>query len=137
MPVLADDSGLEVDVLHGQPGIHTARYGSKPGEPELTAHRKNMLLLSNLEGVPEEKRTARFICALTVLFPDGKVLSVQEKTEGRILDRETGTHGFGYDPVFFCTEADMCFALMTPEQKGLYGHRGKAARSLLQLLTKP
>ena len=132
MPILADDSGLEVDALDGAPGIHTARYGSKPGEPVLSAHDKNLLLLSNLNGVPEEKRTARFVCALVLLYPDGRTVKVQEKAEGRILFSETGIHGFGYDPVFYSNEACSCFAILTPESKGMYGHRGKAALSLLR-----
>ncbi|MCR4676917.1 MAG: oligoendopeptidase F [Sphaerochaetaceae bacterium] len=132
MPVLADDSGLFVDALPGELGIHTARYGSKPGEPILSADEKNTLLLKNLKGVPQEKRTARFVCTLVLLDGD-KTIEATGIAEGRILEEKaTGEGGFGYDPVFFCNDAGCSMATLPKGGKDLYSHRGKAAKEILK-----
>lgn len=132
MGILADDSGLFVDVLPGELGIHTARYGSKEGEPILSADAKNTLLLKNLKGVPREKRTARFVCTLILLKGDKKY-EATGIAEGRILEEKAqGNEGFGYDPVFFCNDAGCSMATLPKGGKDLYSHRGKAAKLLLE-----
>jgi XTP/dITP diphosphohydrolase len=133
--VLADDSGLIVDALPGQLGVKTARFGSKDGVTLLEPHEKNQLLLSKLIGLKEEERTARFVCAMVLIKKDWTVYCVQECSEGRILEREIGEHGFGYDPVFYCKEAQSPMALLSDEGKNRCSHRGKAARSMLKLIS--
>ena len=133
--VLADDSGLIVDALPGQLGVKTARFGSKDGVTLLEPHEKNQLLLSKLIGIEEKKRTARFVCAMVLIKDDWTVYCVQECAEGRILEREVGEHGFGYDPVFYCNEAQSPMALLSDEGKNRCSHRGKAARSMLKLIS--
>lgn len=96
--VLADDSGLEIDYLNGEPGIYSARY---MGE-DTSYHIKNNNLISRLEGVEDEKRTARFVCVIAAAFPDGEILTVRDTVEGRIGYEEKGENGFGYDPIFIC-----------------------------------
>ena len=98
--VLADDSGLEIDYLNKEPGIYSARY---MGE-DTSYHIKNKSLIDRLEGVPEEKRTARFVCAIAAVFPDGKELVVRGTVEGIIGYEEKGENGFGYDPIFYLPE---------------------------------
>ena len=98
--MLADDSGLEIDYLNGEPGIYSARYMG-----ENTSYRvKNKNLMERLEGVPNEKRTARFVCAIAAVFPDGKELVVRGTVEGIIGYEERGENGFGYDPIFYLPE---------------------------------
>lgn len=132
--VLADDSGLIVDALPNLLGVKTARFGSKDGVTLLEAHEKNKLLLSMLKNLEESKRTARFICSMVLLKNDWTIYCVQETAEGRILEEEIGQHGFGYDPVFYCNEAQSPMALLSEENKNKYSHRGKAARSILKLI---
>ena len=133
--VLADDSGLIVDALPGQLGVKTARFGSPDGVTLLEAHEKNKLLLSKLIDLKEEQRTARFVCAMVLLKNDWTIYCVQEATEGRILEKEIGVHGFGYDPVFYCNEAQSPMALLSDEGKNSCSHRGKAAKSMLKLIS--
>lgn len=136
MPILADDSGLTVDALPGELGLHTARYGSKPGEPILPSYEKNCLLLKALEGVPLEKRTARFTTVL-VLKIDDRVIKAEGVAEGHIqTEMSNGDGGFGYDPVFYCNEAGCSMALLPDGGKNLYSHRGKASRTLLQKINE-
>lgn len=130
MPVLADDSGLLVDALPGQLGVKTNRFGAEDGGPLLSAEQKNKLLLEKLKNRTD--RTARFVTCLTLIFPNGIVITAEGQAEGYILDKSIGEQGFGYDPVFFNNEANMPAGLMTTEQKNLYGHRGKASRALLK-----
>ncbi len=132
--VLADDSGLIVDALPGQLGVKTARFGSKDGIHLLSAKEKNELLLSKLRNVEESKRTARFICAMVLLKDKWTAYCVQESAKGHILEKETGTCGFGYDPVFFCNEAKSPMALLSEEEKNIYSHRGKASRAILKCI---
>ncbi len=128
--VLSDDSGLEVDYLGGMPGIYSARW-----EGENTPYTiKNQLLLNKLEGVPEEERTARFVCALAAAFPDGTDKVVRGTIEGIIGYESAGENGFGYDPIFFVPEYKCTTAEMTPEQKNEISHRGKALRMIAQYL---
>lgn len=123
--VIADDSGLEVDALGGEPGVYSARYG---GTRDDKAH--NKLVLSKLEGVPDEKRTARFVCAITYIDDEGVESQFAGRFEGRIGYEELGENGFGYDPIFMV--GDISSAQMTPDQKNAVSHRGKALRQLAE-----
>ncbi|MCF0237716.1 MAG: non-canonical purine NTP pyrophosphatase, partial [Sphaerochaetaceae bacterium] len=134
IPVIADDSGLIVDALPGQLGVRTARYGSPDGVTILPAHQKNQLLLKAMENIPFEKRGAKFVCSVTCIITPYKMYSVQEECLGHILFEETGTEGFGYDPVFFCKEANSPMGLLPNYSKNNYSHRSKAVVSLLKLI---
>lgn len=130
--VLADDSGLEIDYLNGEPGIYSARY---MGE-DTSYHIKNQNLIDRLNGVPEEQRSARFVCAIAAVFPDGTEAVTKGVMEGRIGYTESGSNGFGYDPIFIlpaygCTTADL-----PPEVKNQESHRGKALRAVKEELEK-
>lgn len=128
--VLADDSGLEIDALNKEPGIYSARYMG-----EDTSYRiKNANLIERLEGVPDEKRTARFVCAIAAVLPNGELLTTLGTVEGRIGYEEKGTNGFGYDPIFFLPEFGCTSAELTDEQKNEISHRGKALRAMKELL---
>ncbi|MDO5344334.1 MAG: XTP/dITP diphosphatase [Lachnospiraceae bacterium] len=127
---MADDSGLEIDYLNGEPGIYSARYMGEDTPYEI----KNAKLLQRLEGVPDEKRTARFVCAIACAFPDGRVLTCRETVEGRIGYESRGNNGFGYDPVFYLPEYGCTSAELTPEQKNEISHRGKALRKMRKML---
>lgn len=124
--VIADDSGLEVDYLNGAPGIYSARYA---GEGATDADR-NSKLLDALEGVPSDKRTARFVCALAVVFPDGSDLMVRGTCEGYIAFEPAGSNGFGYDPLFYVPEYGMTIAQMNADIKNSISHRGNALRKM-------
>lgn len=130
--VLADDSGLEIDYLNGEPGIYSARY---MGE-DTSYHIKNNNLISRLEGVEDEKRTARFVCAIAAAFPDGEILTVRDTVEGRIGYEEKGENGFGYDPIFYLPEYGKSSAQLSPEEKNRISHRGKALRKMKEELLK-
>ena len=122
--VLADDSGLEIDYLNKEPGIYSARYAGTDTSYEI----KNNLLLQRLEGVPDEKRTARFVCAIAAVFPDGSKETVRGTIEGRIGYEIAVEHGFGYDPIFYLPEYGCTTAELDPEKKNELSHRGKALR---------
>lgn len=120
--VLADDSGLEVDYMDKMPGIMSARWMG-----EDTSYRvKNQKIIDNLEGVPDEKRTARFVCAIAAAFPDGRVITKRGTIEGIIGYEERGENGFGYDPIFFLPEYGKTTAELSPEEKNKISHRGRA-----------
>ena len=128
--VLADDSGLEIDALNKEPGIYSARYMG-----EDTSYRlKNANLIERLEGVPDEKRTARFVCAIAAVLPNGELLTTLGTVEGRIGYEEKGANGFGYDPIFFLPEFGCTSAELTDEQKNEISHRGKALQAMKELL---
>lgn len=128
--VLADDSGLEIDALNKEPGIYSARYMG-----EDTSYRiKNANLIERLEGVPDEKRTARFVCAIAAVLLNGELLTTLGTVEGRIGYEEKGANGFGYDPIFFLPEFGCTSAELTDEQKNEISHRGKALRAMKELL---
>ena len=128
--VLADDSGLEVDALGQEPGIYSSRYMGEDTSYEI----KNAEILRRLEAVPRDKRTARYVCAMAAVLPDGKELMTQETMEGEIAYEAAGTGGFGYDPIFYVPQYDRTAAELTPEQKNAISHRGKALRAMVQLL---
>ena len=130
--VMADDSGLEIDYLNKEPGIYSARYAGKDTSYDI----KNQMLIDRLEGVPDEKRTARFVCAIAAVFPDGTEEVVCEAMEGRVGYKIAGANGFGYDPIFFLPEFGMTSAEITPEQKNEVSHRGKALRSMRKVMEK-
>ncbi|MBI5468222.1 MAG: XTP/dITP diphosphatase [Deltaproteobacteria bacterium] len=124
--VLADDSGLEVDFLGGLPGIRSARYAGTGA-----SDKENWLkLLKELEGVPEEKRRARFRCALALVWPDGEEEVFEGSLDGVILGEPRGGHGFGYDPVFFIPGMGKTAAELTPNEKNSVSHRAKALEKL-------
>ena len=128
--VLADDSGLEIDYLNKEPGIYSARYMG-----EDTSYRiKNQSIIDRLEGVPDEKRSARFVCAVAAVFPDGSHAVVRETIEGRIGYKESGENGFGYDPIFYVPEYGCTTAELSPEQKNAISHRGKALRKIKDMI---
>ncbi len=128
--VLADDSGLEVDYLDRAPGIYSARYMGEDTSYDI----KNNHIIKLLEGVPEEKRTARFVCAMACAFPDGRSLTTRGVIEGRIGYEQRGDNGFGYDPIFFVPEFGCTTAELTPEEKNKVSHRGRALTAMYQEL---
>ncbi len=128
--VMSDDSGLEIDYLHQEPGIYSARYLG-----EDTSYRiKNANLLSRLEGVEEALRTARFVCAIAAVLPDGRELTSRGIIEGRIGYEEKGSNGFGYDPIFYVPEFGCTTAELSEEQKNQVSHRGNALQAMKRLL---
>ena len=135
--VLADDSGLEVDALRGAPGVYSARYAAEhpeiPGE-NTDDQANNARVLHELRGVPPARRTGRFVCVI-VAARDGRALSVfRGIAEGRILEQLRGSHGFGYDPMFYYPPIQKTFAELTSEEKAQYSHRGIAFRKFLDWL---
>lgn len=130
--VLADDSGLEVDYLNREPGVYSARYMGEDTSYEI----KNQSILDRLAGVPKEKRTARFVCAIAAVLPDKEVLVTRETIEGYIGEQAAGENGFGYDPIFYVEEYHCSTAEMTDAQKNAISHRGKALRSMKKLLNQ-
>ncbi len=134
---IADDSGLVVDALGGEPGVMSARYSGEklPGEERtLIDHRNIAKVLRLLEGVPADKRTARFVCSLCLASPKEVLLETTGKVEGVITDREIGSNGFGYDPIVFVPEMDKTVAQMTAAEKNGISHRGNAIRRLKPML---
>ena len=130
--VLADDSGLEIDYLNKEPGIYSARY---MGE-DTSYHIKNANLIERLEGVPDEKRTARFVCAIAAVLPNGEVLHSEGMIEGIIGYEEQGENGFGYDPIFYLPQYGCTTAQLEPDVKNELSHRGKALRAIKEQLRK-
>lgn len=132
LPAIADDSGIAVDALDGAPGIYSARFAG----PDATDESNNLLLLEKLQGLPEEQRGARFICAMVFLrhSKDPCPIIAQGSWEGQILEEEHGTNGFGYDPLFWVPSRALTSAQLEPELKNLISHRAKAARKLVYLL---
>ncbi len=129
--VLADDSGLEIDALGGEPGVYSARYG---GEEYKTPEDRNNLVLKKLEGVPEQLRTARFVAVLCFVSADGKKISVRGECEGRIAFEPVGDAGFGYDPIF--VYGDRTFGQHLQILKNCVSHRARALAKLTDILKK-
>lgn len=130
--VMADDSGLEIDYLNCEPGVYSARYMGEDTPYSI----KNANLLERLNGVPDEERTARFVCAIAAVLPDGRELTTRATIEGRIGYEERGEGGFGYDPIFFVPEFGKTTAELTAEEKNLVSHRGKALKLMKEELKK-
>jgi XTP/dITP diphosphohydrolase len=131
---LADDSGLCIDALAGKPGIYSARWAAKHDAGEGDAA-NNRLVLDQLKDVEDEQRTARFMCALAVSDEEGRiVMTCQDSVEGRLLREPRGSNGFGYDPLFFVESHGKTSAEMTGDEKHAISHRGKAMRTMAQLL---
>lgn len=128
--VLADDSGLEIDYLDKAPGIYSARFAGEDTSYDV----KNRIFLDRLEGVPEEERTARFVCAVAAVFPDGTAKTVRGTIEGRIAHEILGENGFGYDPIFYVPEYGCTTGEMSPELKNKLSHRGIALRAMRKIL---
>ena len=121
MPAIADDSGLMVDALNGEPGVHSARYGGRPTDATRTA-----LLLEKMADVPDEQRTGTFVSVITCVWPDGRKLVARGECPGVILHECRGTGGFGYDPVFYIPAVGKTFAEVTAEEKNAISHRARA-----------
>lgn len=121
---IADDSGLAVDALGGAPGVYSARYSGLHGDDEANI----VKLLNELKGVPDEERTARFMCSICVTFPDGTEVTAEGKCEGKIGYEKRGENGFGYDPVFMV--GDKSFAELSADEKDAISHRGNALKAL-------
>ncbi len=128
--VLADDSGLEVDYLDKAPGIYSARYLGEDTSYDV----KNNHILNEMKDVPEEKRTARFVCVIACVMPDGKELTAEGIIEGHIAHKIRGEHGFGYDPIFYLPERKCTTAEILPEEKNEISHRGRALCAMMKLL---
>ena len=128
--VLADDSGLEIDALNKEPGIYSARYMGEDTSYDI----KNLALIDRLEGVPDEKRTARFVCAIAAALPDGSTEVVRGTMEGRIGYEITGENGFGYDPIFYLPQFGCSSAELEPEKKNELSHRGEGLRKMRKVL---
>lgn len=132
LPTLADDSGLEIDYLNKEPGIYSSRFMGEDTPYSV----KNAELLRRMEGVPDEKRTARFVCAICLVRPDGSSETVKATMEGRVAYKIAGENGFGYDPIFFLPERGCTSAELSPEEKNEISHRGKALRMMRDILEK-
>lgn len=130
--VLADDSGLEIDYLNKEPGVYSARYMGE--DTSYTV--KNQNLIDRLAGVDKEKRTARFVCVIAAVLPDGQELVARETMEGYIGWEPEGENGFGYDPIFYLDEFGCSSAALSREQKNAVSHRGKALRAMKNMLQK-
>lgn len=126
---LADDSGLEIDYLKGKPGIYSARWGNSDEE------RINKVL-KLLEGVPINKRNAKFVCVVVLVFPNGKIYMVKEECKGSITFNPKGEHGFGYDPIFLVPEYSKTFAELGDKAKNQISHRGKAMRRMIKIINE-
>lgn len=130
--VLADDSGLEIDYLNKEPGIYSARYMGTDTPYDV----KNQALIDRLAGVPDEQRTARFVCAIAAAFPDGTCEVVRGTMEGRIGYEIAGVNGFGYDPIFYLPECQCTSAQLSPEKKNELSHRGEGLKKIRVILEK-
>ena len=130
LPALADDSGLNVDALHGAPGVYSSRYAGE----EVTYADNNRKLLSELKDVPDDRRTARFRCVMTIDWNNGEMDTVVGEVEGTIANEITPGGGFGYDPLFYYPPADKTFAQMTLEEKNSISHRGRALQKIRDVI---
>ena len=128
--VLADDSGLEVDYLNKEPGVYSARYMGEDTSYEI----KNQAILDRLAGVPKEARTARFVCAIAAVLPDGREYVTRQTMEGYIGYEPGGENGFGYDPIFYLDEYGCSSAALSREEKNKISHRGKGLRAMRDIL---
>lgn len=128
--ILADDSGLEIDYINKEPGVYSARYMGEDTPYDI----KNANLISRLADAKDEERSARFVCVIAALLPDGTLLTARETMEGRIAYKPAGENGFGYDPIFYLPEYGMTSAQISPEEKNRISHRGKALQVMKEKL---
>lgn len=132
---IADDSGLVVDALGGEPGVKSSRFsGERESNRKLLDHKNMAKVLKLLQAVPKEKRTARFICCLCLASPKKPLIETQGMLEGLIADKEIGQNGFGYDPIFFVPSLNKTVGQLSPEEKNAISHRSQAIRKLKRLL---
>lgn len=131
LPALADDSGIAVDALNGEPGIYSARYGF---DESLDDAGRVQLLLKNMEAVPDGARQAQFVCVITLVTPEGKVIQARGEVHGEVLRETAGEGGFGYDPIFYYPPFGKTLAQVTPEEKNQVSHRAKALKILYEKL---
>lgn len=127
---LADDSGLEIDALNKEPGVYSARYMGEDTPYPI----KNQKILDRMDGVPEEERTARFVCVIAAVFPDGQIRTSRGTMEGIIGYEIKGENGFGYDPIFFLPKTGRYSAELSSEEKNRLSHRGEALRKIKDIL---
>ena len=125
LPALADDSGIAVDALNGEPGIYSARYGF---DDTLDDWGRLQLLLKNTEHVPDGERQAQFVCVITMVTPDGQTIQARGEIHGELTRKPAGENGFGYDPIFYYPPLGKTTAELSPEEKNLVSHRGNALR---------
>lgn len=130
--VLADDSGLEIDYLNKEPGVYSARYMGEDTSYDI----KNRNLIERLDGVPKEQRSARFVCAIAAVLPDGTTRATRGTIEGYIGWEPAGENGFGYDPIFYVDEFGCSTAQLSPEEKNKVSHRGNALRAMREELSR-
>ncbi|MFD2705214.1 XTP/dITP diphosphatase [Salibacterium lacus] len=126
VPVIADDSGLEIDALNGRPGVYSARYAGEEKNDEANTAK----VLQELEGMPEEKRSARFVCVIAAAAPGKETETFRGTCEGRIAPAKSGANGFGYDPVFYLPERGVSMAELPPEEKNKISHRFQALQKM-------
>lgn len=132
LPTLADDSGLEVDALQGQPGVYSARFAGEPCDDQ----RNNLKLLQLMQGIPTAQRTASFVSVIAFVTPQGQVFTTEGHCEGIILESLRGTGGFGYDPLFYLPELGKTMAELTLAEKNTVSHRAKALKAMVSELQK-
>lgn len=132
LPVLADDSGLEIDYLDGGPGIYSARYLGR----DTDYYTKNSIIIDKLKSAFDEERGARFVCAVSLVLPDGREFVTEGVMEGEIAHEIKGENGFGYDPIFYLPEYGMTSAEISREEKNKISHRGKALKKMRELIEK-
>ncbi len=133
LPAMADDSGIAVDALHGEPGVYSARYGF---DDTLDDRGRTALLLKNMEHVPDGKRQAKYVCVITLTMPDGRVLQTRGEVHGEITREFMGTGGFGYDPIFYYPPYGKTFGETSEEDKNRVSHRAGALKLLQEKLTE-
>ncbi len=131
MPALADDSGIAVDALNGEPGIYSARYGV---DDSLDDWGRLLLLLKNMEQVPDGQRQAKYVCVITLVMPDGRTVQARGEVHGELLRSAVGQGGFGYDPIFYYPPYGKTFAQISPEEKNQVSHRAVALKLLYEKL---
>lgn len=132
LAVLSDDSGLEVEALNGEPGVFSARYSGI----EADDHENNKLVLEKLEGIPDPRRDARFVCAIAIALPDGNEYIAEGTCEGVITHKEIGNNGFGYDPIFYLPEVGKTMAELSVSEKNRKSHRARALDKAKEILLK-
>ena len=131
LPALADDSGIAVDALNGEPGIYSARYGF---DDSLDDRGRLNLLLKNTENVPDDKRQAKFVCVITLVTPDGQTIQARGEVHGMLLRAPAGENGFGYDPIFYYPPFGKSLAQVSPEEKNQVSHRANALKVFYEKL---